>query len=93
MSEKENLTNENTFIVCKRVETKELKNKQGETYYALSVLFEYKTRAALINFYFRDNDLYSELLSIPQLNDFKLYYEVGIDYNNNLVVIPTACSL
>ncbi len=24
MSEKENLTNENTFIVCKRVETKEL---------------------------------------------------------------------
>lgn len=96
MNEKEkNLTNENkyAFIEMKRVDVKELKSKNGDTFYMISGLYEYKEKKALIELFFKDKALYDELLAIPPLHLFKLYYDVGIDYDNNLKFIPNGCSL
>lgn len=96
MNEKEkNVTNDNfqPYIELKRVEVKELKNKQGDTYYMLSGLYDYKDRTVLITLYFKDKSLYSELLEIPNLHLFKLYYEVGVDLSGDFRIVPIACSL
>jgi len=96
MNEKEkNVTNENkyAFIEMKRVDVKELKSKQGEAFYMVSGLYEYKERTALIEMFFKDKALYDELLAIPPLHLFKLYYDVVIDSNNNLKLSPNGCSL
>ncbi len=96
MNEKEkNVTNEkdNAYIEMKRVDVKELKSKQGDVFYMVSGLYEYKEKTALIEMFFKDKDLYNELLAIPPLHLFKLYYDVAIDYNDNLKLVPNKCSL
>lgn len=94
-NKEKNITNENkfAFIEMKRVDVKELKSKQGEPFYMVSGLYEYKQRKALIEMFFKDKALYDELLAIPPLHLFKLYYDVGIDNNDNLKLIPNGCSL
>ena len=81
------------YINCKRLDTKELKGKDNKSFYLLQIIFESVDKKAMIDIYFKDEDLYAELLNIPQLQDFKLYYEIIIDFNNNLKVSPIACSL
>lgn len=81
------------YITCKRLDTKELKGKDGQVFYLLQMIYEYEDKKAMIDIYFKDKDLYADLLNIPQLTDFKLYYEIGIDFNNNLKVIPVTCTL
>ena len=94
-NEEKNLTNEkdNAFIEMKKVDVKELKSKNGDVFYMVSGLYEYKEKTALIEMFFKDKDLYDELLAIPPLHLFKLYYNVAIDSNNNLKLIPDKCSL
>lgn len=95
MSKEEKITNDNfqSFIELKRVETKELKNKQGESYYMLSGLFQNKEKTNLVEFYFKDKNLYNELLEIPYLHIFKLYYDISVDYEGKFKLNPIACSL
>ena len=95
MNEKEkNYTNDKNlpFIELKRVDCIEQKNKDNEPYYLISGLYENGTRTDLVKLYFKDKDLYSELLAIPNLNKFKLYYKLSY-YNDDFRLVPVACSL
>ena len=95
MNEKEkNVTKEKDlpFIELKRVDCLEQKNKDNETYYMVSGLFENGTRSDLVKLYFKDKDLYNEILAVPGLNKFKLYYDLSY-YNDTFRLIPVACSL
>jgi len=98
MEKEKNVTNEKDFeklpfIKCKRLDTKELKGKDNKSFYLLQIIFETEDKKAMIDIYFKDADLYAELLNIPLLADFKLYYEVVIGFDNNLKLQPLTCSL
>lgn len=80
------------FVVVKRLETVELKSKSGEIFYKSQLIYETDKGTSVIITYFRDKDLYEDMIQIPLYKDFKLFYEVGF-LDNQFKIIPVACSL
>lgn len=94
MNEKEkNLTNEKDypFLDVERMDVSEVEARDGSKYYKFSFLYEHKGNTSLIKTYTKDRNLYNNLLEIPRNRKFKLYYDIGIDRENKLYVIPVDC--
>ena len=96
MENKENVTKDiqdMPYIVMKRLDCLEQQTKNGEIYYMFNGIIRQNDRANLVTFFTKDKDLYSEVLAIPVNKDFKLYYELYLDYQNNWKVKPITCGL
>lgn len=96
MNEKEkNVTNEEfmPFLEVERMDVLEVESRDGSKYYKFSFLYEHKGNTSLIKTYTKDRALYNDLLAIPRNHKFKLYYDVGINRENNLYIIPVRSSL
>ena len=96
MEKNENVTKDMKnlpYIELKRLDCVEQQTKSGEIYYMFNGIIRQNDRANLVTFFTKDRDLYSEVLAIPVNKDFKLYYELYLDYQNNWKVKPVTCSL
>lgn len=96
MENSKNLTNEKEnlpFFMMKRLDCVEQQAKTGEIYYMFNGIVRFNDRSQLVSFFTRDKDLYADVLSIPVNKDFKVYYELYLDYQNNWKVKPVAVSL
>ena len=95
MKNEENVTKEEfmPFLEVERMDVTEAESRDGSKYYKFSFLYEYKGNTSLIKTYTKERALYNDLLAIPRNHKFKLYYDVGINRENTLYIIPVACSL
>lgn len=90
-----NVTNEEfmPFLEAERMDVSEAESKDGSKYYKFSFLYTHKGNTSLIKTYTKDRSLYNDLLAIPRGHKFKLYYDVGVNREYALYIIPIACSL
>ena len=96
MENKENVTKDMQdlpYITMKRLDCLVQQSKTGEEYYMFSGIIRQNDRSTIVTFYTKDKDLYAQILAIPVNKEFKLYYELYLDYQNNWRVKPITSSL
>ena len=96
MEIKENVTKEMKdlpYIMLKRLDCLPQQSKTGETYYMFSGIMRQNDRSIIVTFFTKDKNLYDEILAIPINKEFKLFYELYLDYQSNWKVKPIASGL
>lgn len=96
MESKENVTKDMKdmpYIIMKRLDCLPQQAKDGSEYYMFSGIIRQNDRSTIVTFFTRDKDLYEQILAIPVNKEFKLYYELNLDYQNNWRVKPITTSL
>lgn len=94
-NKEKNVTNEEfmPYLVLKRLDCLIQQAKNGEEYYMFSGIMRQNEKSVIVPFYTKEKSLYSDVLAIPTNKEFKLYYELYLDYQNNWKVKPVACGL
>lgn len=89
------ITNEEfmPYLVLKRLDCLIQQAKDGSEYYMFSGIMRQNDKSVIVPFYTKDKNLYNEILSIPPNKEFKLFYELYLDYQNNWRVKPICSGL